>query len=380
MAELHAQAIYHEDGGAVLRASVTNGWRSYKLHHWVREGPVSETGDAALAAALIPAMRWGGTLRLDAPVSPLLLDASELIQRAFLMHSPRRFQPVRVVAPRLAATADEPGRGVACFFSAGVDSFYSVLSHREEITHLIYVHGFDVPLNEKRLRARVAAGLRSAAGELGLPLVEVESDVRNFANRLVRWDDEYFGACLASVALLLAPRFRKVYIASSFGPDDGVFCGSTPEVDPLWSTEAVQVVHDRQVNRLEKVATIARSPVALRWLRVCWENRGGAYNCGRCRKCVQAMVALRLAGALSECRSFPAPLRLHLVERLPLTSPYLDVFVQENLRAAEAAGDTELAEALRRAQRRATPAQRALDRLRERLRNGLRYRLAFLRR
>ena len=74
---------------------------------------------------------------------------------------------------------------------------------------------------------------------------------------------------------------------------------SHPALDPLWSTEAVEVVHDgAETRRVDKVAALAASPLALRYLRVCWENRGGAYNCGRCGKCMRTMVDLDLAGAL----------------------------------------------------------------------------------
>jgi hypothetical protein len=313
-------------------------------------------------------------------VSSRLLANVGSIQQSFLAHS-RRLRPVEVVAPAVTALEADAGRGVACFFSGGIDSFYSVLSHRDEITHLIFIHGFDIPLGERSLRARVSTSLRDAAAELGKPLIEVESDVRRFAERHVDWSGQYYGAFLASVALLLSPRFRKVYIASSYGPGQGVFCGSTPEVDPLWSTEGLEIVHDAQVARFDKIAAIAEVPVALRRLRVCWENRGGAYNCGRCRKCLLAMACLRIVGALDRCETFPVPLDLDALARLPMTSlTNFGVFTKEFLRAAEEAGDREVANALRETLRRTTPRRQAIDRLKEQLRSGLRHRLAALRR
>ena len=377
---LRAIATEAPDGSCRMQMRLHTARRSFTFEHRVAAGAISSSGNAALAAALLPSMRWGGILQVDAPVSSRLLANVGAIQEAFLAHS-SRLRPVEVVAP--VATDPEPasGRGVACFFSGGIDSFYSVLSHRDEISHLVFIHGFDIPLGERSLRARVSASLQAAAAELGIPLIEAESDARSFAERHVDWSGQYYGAFLASIALLLSPRFRKVYIASSYGPGQDVFCGSTPEVDPLWSTEELEIVHDAQVARLDKIAAVAEVPVALRRLRVCWENRAGAYNCGRCRKCLLAMAGLRIVGALDRCESFPVPLDLDALARLPLTSlTNLGVFTKEFLRAAEEAGDSEVANALRETLKRATPRQRAIDRFKEQVRGGLRRRLAVLRR
>jgi hypothetical protein len=362
-------------GSSRLSMQFQAGRRSFSFEHRVSCGPASESGDAALAASLLPAMRWGGTLEMDAPVSPRLLSNLDGIEHAFLAHS-KRLRPVKVVAPPAPFAAAGPDRGVACFFSGGVDSFYSVLRHRDEITHLVFVHGFDIPLAETGLRERVSARLRLAAAELGLPLIEVETSARPFAERHVDWDREYYGPLLASVALFLSPMFRKVYIASTFAPDPDVFSASSPGVDPLWSTVEVEIVHDTQAPRIDKVAAISRSPVALRHLRVCWENRGGAYNCGRCRKCLLAMACLRIVGALDRCEAFPVALDLQSLARVPLTSAAgMGTFTTQFLGAAEAAGDLEVADALRRALRRATKTRRAIDTFTERVRGGLRRRL-----
>jgi hypothetical protein len=322
-------------------------------------------------------MRWGGSLNVRAAVSRRLLDNVDRIQRAFLGETDR-FHHVEVAAPAAASAKTGPGDGVACFFTGGVDSFYSVLSHRDEITHLVYVHGYDIPLGETRLRGRVSQGLQSAARELGLPLIEVESDVRMFSDRRIDWTAEYHGAALASIALFLAPRFRKVYIASSFAPASMQSWGSMPPTDPLWSTEDLEVVHDLEVLRQQKINFLAGSPIALRWLRPCWEYLSGAYNCGRCEKCLRTMVALRLAGALDACRVFDRPLDLKAVARIPITSSASRIFLQENIDAADHAHDEELALALRKAARRAGTPLARIDRAKKYVRDVARHRVPAL--
>jgi hypothetical protein len=376
---LSAVADQPDEGPSRLSMQFHAGRRSFSFEHRVSSGAVSETGDAALAAALLQAMRWGGTLEMDAPVSPRLLANLDAIQEAFLGHS-RRFHRVQVIAPSAPARDASGRRGVACFFSGGVDSFYSALCHRDEITHLIFVHGFDFGLEQRDLRRRVSSSVARAAAALGMELIEVESDVRRFADRFLDWPYEYLGASLASVAHMLAPRFRKVYVASGYAPGLIMFSGSSPELDPLWSTDSVEIVHDGQVARLEKIAAIAESPVALASLRVCWENRGGAYNCGRCPKCLLTMAALRMIGALERCETFPLPLDLEALSRMPVTSAYSRILVESYLDAAGGAGDADVVEAMRSALRRATPLRRAYERLKERAGLGFRHRWESLRR
>jgi hypothetical protein len=373
-----ATVAREDDGRHTLTLNI-EGRRRFSVRYTTAEGPIADGADTAIAATLLPAMRSGGRLRIEQPVSARLLANLPRIQEMFLANS-TRFRPLEVVAE----TRDPPSRpsdgGVACFFSGGVDSTYSVLSHRDEITHLIFVHGFDVPLSDRRLRALVTDGIHRAAAEFGLPLIEVETDLRSFSDRFVAWDTEYFGAALASVALFLAPRFRKIYIASSFAPGHVDFSASMPELDPLWQNESIELVQDTQVKRLEKVALITASSAGTDWLRVCWENRRSHYNCGRCRKCLGVQLLLRLCGSLDGYKVFPGGFDLERLSRLPLTYSYLDPFMYDYLEAAEAVGDHEVAEAIRKTLKRATPWQRRIDRIREQARASIRYRLPALRR
>ncbi len=101
---------------------------------------------------------------------------------------------------------------------------------------------------------------------------------------------------------------------------------------------------------MEKVARIAGSDVALRYLRVCfpWTNVGEAYNCGRCEKCLSTMACLRSAGALGRCATFPPALDLAALARLSPVDETHRMSVQEILRSLESAGrDPDLAQALR---------------------------------
>jgi glycosyltransferase involved in cell wall biosynthesis len=292
---------------------------------WFRtDSPLTPSADAALPACLIPAMRAGGTLRLEDPVSPRMLRTQrefQAIQSAWshdweFGHPP--LQEVEVLAPtRVPDPPARPGR-VAAFFSGGVDSFSTVLSN-PDLTDLIFVRGTDIlPRNPHQagLADRVEARLRDAAEELGLSLHSVETNVRDLADPLVRWET-YFNSAMVAVSLFMAPLFERVLMANMTDHETQVPIASGRLVDQLWSTERIELVSDGgRFSREERLRRISRHPVVQRTLRVCWHNPDGAYNCGRCRKCLLTMLSLEALGVRDLFTTFPSELDLGLVPDL----------------------------------------------------------------
>jgi hypothetical protein len=164
--------------------------------------------------------------------------------------------------------------------------------------------------------------VRAAAAALGKPLIEMETNVRDLLDAYADWGYQSHGAVLGAVALLLAPVLRKVYIPSSQAGSKLYFWGSHPMLDPQWSSDEVEVVHDvSPADRSAKVRHVAGDDLALRWLRVCSEAKPGAYNCGQCEKCLRTMVGLHVAGVLDRCATLPHSLDYDLIARLNL--PYV---------------------------------------------------------
>jgi hypothetical protein len=315
---------------------------------------LADGADSLLAGALLPAMRLDAPLRTAAPVSGALLDNTTRIQ-AVVAAWDAGLHPIEVRAPR-RAPAPSRSTGEAAFFSGGIDSFHTALRHADRLSGLIFLHGFDIPLQERARREGAAGTVRLAAAELGLPLVEVATDLRPVARPYVTWQ-RYHGAVLASVALLLTPRFGVVHVPGSLSYDTWFPHGSHPLLDPFWSTEQVELRYDGfDANRWEKTRAVAGSEVALRRLRVCSRDERGDRNCGRCEKCLRTMVSLRLLGALDRSDRFPGTLDLELVGRVASLGGGTRAFWEQNLAAAEQSGDAALAWTLRAALRRQRPA------------------------
>ncbi len=329
------------------------GDRSQRL--WIRtDAPVVPAAEAALAACLIPAMRLGGRLSLPVPVSPRLLRTQREFQAIQQSWSRQWAFPDLLLHPVEveAATAKpeppaEPGR-VAAFFSGGVDSWATVLTN-PDITDLIFVRGFDLrPGVEEQLALadEVEAGLRDAAAALGLPLHVVDTNLRELSDPLVRWDI-FFGCAAAAVALALSPLFERVHIATDSDHEVQIKYGANYGVDGLLSTEQLEIVDDGgSRSRMERVELIAGHPAVQNSLRVCWQNPGGAYNCGRCPKCLMTMAALEAVGRRAEVKTFPPTLALEAIAAVELEQRVLLTLWEDVLDAARAAHRDDLERAI----------------------------------
>lgn len=313
---------------------------------WFRtDSPLTPSADAVLPACLLPAMRSGGTLRLSEPVSPRMLRTQREFQavqsawsRDWEFGDPP-LQEVEVLAP--TGVPDPPARPgrVAAFFSGGVDSFSTVLGE-PGLTDLIFVRGTDIlPRNPHQagLADRVEARLREAADELGLTLHPVETNVRDLADPLVRWET-YFSSAMVAVSLFMAPLFERVLMAGMTDHETQVPIGPARMVDQLWSTERLELVSDGgRFSREDRLRRICRHPVVQKTLRVCWHNPDGAYNCGRCQKCMLTMLSLEAHGVRRDVSTFPpaldtAPLaELEFKQRIQM-APWEDAL--DTMRAA----------------------------------------------
>lgn len=317
---------------------------------------VAESPDPFVVSMLTPAMLAGERLESALPVSPRLLFGlhgnrdifhtwfSEL-QRIEISVPPQTSPGVVQRAPRSAA-----------FFSGGVDSFYTLLKYRHNetlpapLTHIIYMRGVERRLDQARGMEESERRAREIAERAGVQCLAGISNIRT--QFPLHWERYYFGSGLAAIALALANGFGYVCIPASYSLAYPQKCGSTPLTDERFSTERTQIVHDgADRTRAEKVAQILEwdRDLVLSYLRVCIENRGAAYNCGRCYKCVRTAIALKIVGAWEDARTFPDKRTDHWEQIVAQDHPEL---TEENLALAERVGnDGKLTAMLRRVAR-----------------------------
>ncbi|ABW10207.1 hypothetical protein Franean1_0749 [Parafrankia sp. EAN1pec] len=277
---------------------------------------LAETANAGLTTALTIAMRRGVTLECAGPISEVLAARVDDYQALMSRWYPT-LEPVQVLTGT-ARSVRPAGAETFCFFSGGVDSFYTLLRNIDRVDAVVYVHGFDVGLEDVELRRVVSDSLRRTVESLGKELIELETDLRALSDPHVSWP-AYVSSGLATVAHLLSRRFGRALVAGTLAYHELQPLASHPLTDPLLSSDQIAIEHDGcDATRQEKVAFIARHPAVRRNLRVCWENPGGDFNCGRCEKCLRTMLALESLGVLGEFTCFPSGLDPDVVRRVDL--------------------------------------------------------------
>lgn len=263
-------------------------------------------GDALLCLFLMPAMMHGLPLRGLPPLSPQLVENLPKIQDILRKWFPA-FRPVAIDVTTGVRTTPVPG--VLSFFSAGLDSWHTIMRNRQELSAVAYVHGYDVPGTSGEMHAAIGRRLRSAAPLHGLPLLEIETNYREHGEEFL---GEYLlthGAALAAIGHFMSRTYGRLFTPSSSSFASLTPWGSSFLLDPLWSGDALEVVYEgAEFTRPEKAPTIAANPEILPHLIVCWDGYTEGKNCGRCEKCLRTMMGLALAGIDDLSPAFAEPL------------------------------------------------------------------------
>jgi hypothetical protein len=218
-----------------------SGARSRRL--WFRfpeamAGFLNVSGTPFMAALMPVAAGLRTALHVEGPVSRRLVENSRQIGRIW-----RDWYRLRLeIVPDRFMDCNDPTvpAGVGCFFSGGVDSFYTVLKNLERetgdgrITHLLHVRGFDIDLGNDAMYRVVDKHLTAAADELALPLIRVSTNVREVSRGYASWGRLQHGAALAGVGHGLSGLLRTMLVPATLAYERLFPWGTHPVLDPLW--------------------------------------------------------------------------------------------------------------------------------------------------
>jgi hypothetical protein len=185
---------------AVLTAKIKpDSWLDKPLKVWfliegIKKLPYN-SGDPFLAGFLLPCMYEHEDLKIEAPVSRVLLDNIYNIQNIMSGWYPE-LSKIRIIWDSFTnfSLKDDNKAVSACFFSGGVDSSYTLLKHKHTITHLILIHGFDIKLNNKELWSEALNSNQKISREFGKSIITVKTNIRTLADkRRAKWGKKYNG-------------------------------------------------------------------------------------------------------------------------------------------------------------------------------------------
>ena len=324
-------------------------WYEFPLN---AEEHFSGSADGFVAGLLLLAMTLREDVRVRGALNRGFVNNLNRYQCVFSAWFPERFSPVAIECEQWSDESDRgAGLSVGAAFSGGVDSSFTLFSHLPRrtggpgfpIDYALFVHGFDIPLQDEETFATAFRRYRRDLRELGVDLLVARTNLRRFVDS-GSWELMH-GSALASVALMLDRMLGLFYVPASFPYTDLHPWGSHPLTDPLLSTDSLQIVHDGCMPRVDKIARVVEHPPAREWLRVCWKQPNAHRNCCQCYTCILTMASLEIAGVLRDCRTFPEALERSRIRamRLPIEE------FRETERLAErarAAGRLDLAEDL----------------------------------
>jgi len=276
--------------------------------------------NAFLVAAAVAGMHQGERrIRIDEEICPQLKDGLHTAL-GWLRHWYNWYKPgPAVIAIEAKTQRFSPYQGIprraATFFSGGIDALASVrwnrlkypTEHPRSFRDGILVYGLEIYHPEAFEYVRES--IQVLAGDAGLTLIPVYTNVRYLDDDWTFWENEFEGAVFASIAHALVKRLSTVSIASSYDISCSHPHGSHPLLDTNYSSSDLQIRHELiTLTRFERTELVAGWDKALHLMRVCnhiEEYQRHVLNCGKCEKCVRTMLALLALGVLHRSHAFP---------------------------------------------------------------------------
>lgn len=301
--------------------------------------------EAFASALLISAATRGEPLEIEAPVDREWLEhVPAIVQQA---QEWWQLPGTRVVATEVIDTARAgPGTTAQCF-TAGVDSFYALVSAKTPPGILVYAHGYDILLKDRVRLDAFLPGFREIAASFGSRAVLITTNLQEHNASDGTDFRRSHGGGLAALGHILADEVERIVIPSSYPYHDAKPWGSHWDLDLLWSSRRLAVEHaDATLRRDGKVRAIADRSMVRRHLRVCFGPKTPTGNCSKCEKCVRTMIALAMCGRLDDCDAFDRTIPIaRRVTNLPIVKPHLVSIYEELLRGID---DPQLRAAVRR--------------------------------
>jgi hypothetical protein len=247
--------------------------------------------------------------------------------------------------------------------SCGVDSLAMLRlnharyapTHPHRISAAITIKGFDcvTPVQQAQLLERAHA-VGEAAG------IEVIGVATNIAE-VAQWPNptrsfaefsrgEYQACILVAAAHALSGYISSVSIASMGTSPELMFrraWGSHPLLDPLYGASSMRVFHENgTMLRFQKLHVVTGWDVAMKNLLICSDWNRTELNCGRCGKCVRAMLEFIALGKLGSSPFSGCGVSAAFVLSMPVPNDFSEAAWEPLISPLAAAGRHDLAQAV----------------------------------
>lgn len=306
-----------------------------------------------LICLLPTAMLIGEDIRVEDSVSKRLYYSIIDTIQPILNQFKKEYKIVKISAPLKCANKGKPNKKAATGFSAGVDSFFTIQKHwnnddcYKSVEALVVANVYNK--RQSAMFEDYVNILRKSSKELGLPLIEIRS---NLANHLK--SDYYSSHTLITLGaiMLLSNVIDTYYYSSTYSLSDSIsyMYKGTDDIGaydaklvPALSTDDISFIPcGTGVTRMDKVRSIIKFPASYSNLNVCMSPND--INCGVCGKCTRTIMALYCTGKLERYKNvfdvekWERSKRKHIIMALISPSPFMKDIVnyadRENIELA----------------------------------------------
>ena len=280
---------------------------------------LSSQSDAFLIPGLLAGMHFQEDIEVRGTVSPRL--AYHLAEYMYLLNfrMPKFLTPVDIRYSQLKPLQAKPA-AVGTTFSGGVDAFFTIWKHLPQnqinpgyqITHALFILGFDILNKEKNNYNSLYTRFRDALSLINVELIPLETNLFNLIAPRLKIN-LFYGPALIGPAHVLGCLFNKFLIPSSndYQQIQKWTSSSDPTSDPLLSTEKLEIIHHgANYSRVQKIEAISNWEPAQSQLRVCTTAglEPEVINCSRCEKCVRTMIPIYAMDKMEKFSTFQKPL------------------------------------------------------------------------
>jgi hypothetical protein len=269
------------------------------------------TPDYALFVLAAISMSRGWNFLYEGPVSRSA--GAQLRRLALIWRSlgDGELYPLRLALPNLVTGEGPVGAGRILSLSAGIDSTFAALRHKDELTHAMYADGDGYVTGDSRRFAESRRRVDRICELLDLKPVVVETNARDFFESWTLLHTSMLATCLHFAGRGLAGGA----IAADLVPYQELIVlpwGNMTGLVECFSTDSFSMAHlGAQTTRIEKILYLAENlPELFEHMTVCNNPAGDGGNCGRCGKCQRTRFSFQTIPdpclrTLCERRMFP---------------------------------------------------------------------------
>ncbi len=265
---------------------------------------VTDRTEGFFISLFLLGMHLNEDIEIRGEVSPLLADNINLLMTKYLQETKNQLHRVNFNFENLNVADQGPHRNIKLSsFSAGSDSLYAFWSHHFpkisdhpiNLTHGLFIHGFDILLQNKEVYQKLLSDYQGQFDEWGLSLISCATNVHSFYQFRVPWAYAHLPP-LAGAATVLGNRVSEYIQPGNFeeNQEDPITASSYIH---LLSTETTKLSpHAIDLTRLQKIIKIMDWPPAQKNLRVCFKmnNKHGQIVCNRCNKCMSTSLLITM--------------------------------------------------------------------------------------